>query len=617
MSGGSPDDTAELAERVARLERRFERERAARLEAEAIAEAGTRTLYEQTRLQALLETIAVESNLSPSVETVLETALRLICDFTDWPLGHVYFRDIDAPEPILRSAGLWFARDEMAFDEFRDLAERTAFRLGEGLPGRVLASGACLWTPDVGLDPNFPRADAARACGLRGGFAFPVLIGSEVAAVVEFFLDRAHDPDERLLHTLERVGAILGRVIERDRAARVTAVSQAKLEQMVVEAQAASRAKTNFLAVTSHEIRTPLNAVLGLADGLRRAGLDDEQQDLVEGIIDAGAMLLRLLNAVLDIARIETDGVTLNEQCFDLVRLAEAVARLWRTTAAQMGVRLELDVTGLAGAAMIRSDPGKIEQTLVNLVSNAVKFSPPGGRVLMRLTGEAGADGIHIRGAVIDQGPGVIEADRERIFQAYEQTSGGRAAGGAGLGLAICAANIRALGGEISVAPAEGGGSCFRFAFAARPGDLDLLAAESPAPPPRPGLRVLAAEDNPANQRVLAVLLQPLGLQPVFVANGREAVEAMGLEAFDLILMDANMPVMDGIEATRIIRGLSGAAGQTPIVMVTANVFEDDTARYRAAGADGVLAKPIVVSELYSILSRPPTGAGRESRRSA
>jgi signal transduction histidine kinase len=603
------DEVARLTQAVERLEKRLQREQAARLQAEAIAEAETLSLYENARRLALLETIATESNAFGSVEGIFTHALRLVCEFTGWPLGHVLFRDWSQAEPTLRSSGLWFSAGPHDFAAFRRLSDDSAFTAGVGLPGRVMSRAAAEWLPDVTAHANFPRKDAARQSGLKAGYAFPILIGDEVAAVLEFFLDREHTPDERLLQTLERIGAVLGRVIERDRAARATADNHAELERMVQEAQAASRAKTAFLAVTSHEIRTPLNAVLGLAEALKRTPLDLDQQDLVAGILDSGAMLLRLLNAVLDIAKVETGGVTLARSEVDLVALAETVVRLWGATAQHDGVALDLALDGLPRPCLIHSDAGKIEQTLVNLVSNALKFSPRGSRVRLAI-GASAAPGnrLRVEAEVSDEGPGVPEDDRARIFEAYEQTSAGRRAGGAGLGLAICAANVRALGGSIGVADIEAGGSRFFFAFEA---EAVQTPAAAPAqtgpdlPAPASRLKILVAEDNPANQKVLALLLQPLGLEPAFVDNGAEALAAAQALPFDLILMDANMPVMDGTTAVRRIRALPGPVGQTPIHMVTANVFDEDRERYFAAGADGILAKPIVVAELYALLTGP------------
>lgn len=378
-------------------------------------------------------------------------------------------------------------------------------------------------------------------------------------------------------------------------------------------AEAANRAKSNFLAVTSHEVRTPLNAVLGLAEALKVEPLTPRQASLVDGVLDAGSMLLRLLNSVLDVTRIESGNMTLDREAFDLNRCVKAVVEIWRPRAAERAVALTLHLESGAAVLGVLSDRGKIEQVLINLISNALKFTPVGSRIDVRLAGRVEADGrIQARLEVCDQGPGVPPSERQRIFRPFEQTAAGREAGGAGLGLSICAGHAALLGGEIGVDAAPGGGARFWLTFSAEPAVLTAptsphLGGREPstAPPPvdLPVLRVLAAEDHPANRLVLQALLERAGVVIRFAENGREAVEAQGEEGFDLVLMDVNMPVMDGVSALSAIRALPSPAAKTPVYMLTPNVFEDDVRRYLAAGADGVLKKPIDVRELFALVA--------------
>jgi CheY-like chemotaxis protein len=250
-----------------------------------------------------------------------------------------------------------------------------------------------------------------------------------------------------------------------------------------------------------------------------------------------------------------------------------------------------------------------------------------GGRIDVRLV-RLGQDdaALRVRLDVSDQGPGVPAADRERIFQPFEQTSVGREAGGAGLGLSICAGHAALLGGSIGVDAAPGGGARFWLEFPAEFAALEHVTAD-PAPPPAPlapepdtlisalagdpaALRVLAAEDHPANRLVLQALLEPAGVAVTFAENGQDALDAVAGAGFDLVLMDANMPVMDGVSALRAIRALDGPAARTPVHMVTANVFEEDVRRYLEAGADGVVKKPIDVRELYALVERIAASRG-------
>lgn len=580
---------ADPAAQIARLERRLVRERKARAAAEAIGEQGLLNLYRQQQRLELLQTIAATSNSVDQPDEAFGLALARICEYTGWTTGHVLvFGDED--RLALCSSNVWFGADTENYTPFREASSRIVFSSGVGLPGRVLKSRSAVWIEDVSAVVNFPRASAALASGLRAGFAFPALIGEEVGAVLEFFQHKPAPPDAELLETLSQIGVQLGRVVERYRNAR-------RLEVERDAAQSANRAKSAFLAVTSHEVRTPLNAVLGLAEALKREPLTARQHELNDGVLASGAMLLRLLNAVLDMSKIEADQATALMTDFDIGEKLQAVVTIWTPRAREMGLTLSLDTANLA-LRRLRSDEGRIEQTLVNLISNALKFTPAGGEVQVRAT----SDGDRVRLEVIDDGPGIVEADQERIFRPFEQTDIGRAAGGAGLGLSICAGNVRLLAGDIGQDRSDDGRS--RFWFECPVGTaLEEAASVAPTPLPSTGLKVLAAEDNPANRRVLEVLLVPAGVDLTFAENGLEALQALARSRFDLILMDANMPVMDGVEAVRRIRAGNLAAG-APVHMLTANAFAEDVSLYMAAGADGVLTKPIQLPKLFAVLSQ-------------
>lgn len=615
-------DQAVLLEIIRRLEERLEEEKRARQDAEAFGERGLRELYDRQQVLGLLEAIASASNGDQPLEDTLRFALERICEFMGWPLGHVYWVDND--QERLYSSGIWHGAEDSTREEFRLVTTETQLWRGRGLTGRVLASGQPLWIADVSGDDNFPRREVAAACGLHAAFAFPVLIASNTAAVYEFFCLEAAEPDPAVLRAMAQIGAVLGRAIERKLAEELLREQVAAAEAARRSAEAASRAKSDFLAVTSHEVRTPLNAVLGLAEALKIGPLTERQAFLVHGVLDAGAMLLRLLNSVLDLSRIESGQMRLELEAVDLNRCVETVVEIWRPRAAERAVTLALKMDSLPSEHGLLADRGKIEQVLVNFISNALKFSPVGGSIDVRLRGRLVEDGVHVRLEVSDQGPGVPAAHRERIFLPFEQTEAGREAGGAGLGLSICAGHAAVLGGSIGVESAPGGGARFWLEFPAEFADLEQV---TPAPPPperlaaeQEGLaapaagpavlRILAAEDHPANRLVLQALLEPAGVAVTFVENGREAVDAAAGAGFDLVLMDANMPVMDGVSALRAIRRLDGPSARTLVHMVTANVFEEDVRRYLDAGADGVLKKPIDVRELYALVAQTKASRG-------
>ncbi|HVL42808.1 MAG TPA: ATP-binding protein, partial [Brevundimonas sp.] len=457
-----------------------------------------RDLYRQQERLRLVETIATAANDEEDPAVAFGRALKEICIYTGWSTGHVFmFADDDMS--CLRSSGVWYGGDDLRQAPFRDATTAAVFPAGVGLPGRVLESGRAVWVEDVTIDSNFPRAPAAASSNLHGAFAFPALIGDQVGAVLEFFQNHPAPPDPELLETLNKIGAQLGRVVERHRSGRRLRIHNETLAALYAEAQAqkeaaeaANRTKSAFLAVTSHEVRTPLNAVLGLSEALKRENLTLHQKELNDGVLASGEMLLRLLNAVLDMSRIEADQATVRLSEFDIAEKARAIISIWTPRARELGVALSLDDSKLK-LARICSDEGRVEQTLVNLISNALKFTPAGGEVSVVVSGTR----RKLRLEVIDGGPGVPEADRERIFMPFEQTEAGRAAGGAGLGLSICTGNVRLLNGEIGTDRTGAGASRFWF-------ECPVLAASTPmaAPAidrlPQAGLRVLAAEDNPA-----------------------------------------------------------------------------------------------------------------------
>jgi two-component system, sensor histidine kinase len=388
-----------------------------------------------------------------------------------------------------------------------------------------------------------------------------------------------------------------------------SALAQAETDHAAAER--ANKAKSRFLAMISHEVRTPLNVILGLTEVLRGRRRPKAEAAVIDDMADAGGMLLRLLNGALDLSKIESGQVDLHLAPVDLAERLDAIARVWRSRVNELGLTLEIERQGAAEDFIVLTDEARVEQILINYLSNALKLTPAGTiRILARAL--PAADGrVSLAFEVHDQGPGVPEDQRERVFQPFEQLAAGRAAGGSGLGLALCRASAQALGGEVGADASPSGGALFWFGFTAERATLLAVPKASSqtqdqpqTQTPREPLRVLAAEDHPANRKLLALLLQPFGVDLVLVENGQEAVAAVRRTRFDLILMDVMMPVMDGVEAVNLIRADEAASGlpRTPVHMLTANVFDEDVARYREAGADGVLRKPIEIAALQAVL---------------
>jgi len=367
-------------------------------------------------------------------------------------------------------------------------------------------------------------------------------------------------------------------------------------------AQAANEAKAQFLANMSHEIRTPMNGVLGVLHVLKRELPAGDSAQLLGEALAAGQMLSTLLDDVIDISRIEAGRLDLNHEAVDPRELTRGVARLLAGQANHKGLRLELDLADDLG--WIETDPTRLRQALFNLIGNAVKFTLKGS-VTVRVRKVADASGPRLVFDVVDTGVGVPLEAQTRLFERFQQADASttRRFGGSGLGLAITRKLAQMLGGEVSFRSTAGEGSTFTLTIAAPPvAPPDAVAA--PAEDLLAGLKVLVVEDNPTNQLVARRILEQLGACVSVADDGASGVAAARDGAFDLILMDVQMPGMDGLEAARRIRALPGPASRAPIIALTANVMAHQRASYRAAGMDGVAAKPIAPAALVAEIVR-------------
>jgi signal transduction histidine kinase/ActR/RegA family two-component response regulator len=379
------------------------------------------------------------------------------------------------------------------------------------------------------------------------------------------------------------------------------------------EAELANQAKSTFLATMSHEIRTPLNGVLGMTQAMAADKLSTVQRGRLDVVRRSGEALLNVLNDVLDLAKIEAGRLDLEEIEFDLGDLVRSAQSGFSALAQDKGLTLALDIEAARG--LYRGDPNRVSQILRNLISNALKFTERGEvRVIACLI----PGGIAL--TVADSGVGMDEEALCRIFSPFAQadTSTTRRYGGTGLGLSICWELAQLMGGEISATSEPGAGSRFTVTLPlARVGEAAATPAivAPPAPEPNPQLSVLVAEDNAVNQLVIKTLLGQAGIDPVVVDDGRQAVEAWRAGTWDLILMDVQMPVMDGSTATQEIRRLEAELGKacTPILALTANAMAHQVAEYAAIGMDGHVAKPIRIEQLFSAiqaaLAVPPADA--------
>ncbi|MCC7269032.1 MAG: response regulator [Caulobacteraceae bacterium] len=407
---------------------------------------------------------------------------------------------------------------------------------------------------------------------------------------------------------IERViGAIRG-IEDEKRAA-------AELLQAKEAAEDASRAKSEFLANMSHEIRTPLNGVMGVAGALAKTALSPAQGEMVSLIETSAQTLQALLTDILDLARIEAGRMEIKTEPFDLGVSVEACCALFEATAQAKGLDFSLSIAaGARGAFM--GDAVRLRQILCNLLSNAIKFTAE-GEVSLTVGAEPTSGGAKLSFFVRDSGIGFDEETKARLFERFEQADGSitRRFGGTGLGLAISRSLAEAMGGRLSADATPGEGACFRLEL-----ELDraqALLAAAPAQAGEAGVelagrRILLAEDHATNRRVVELILGAVGVDLTCVEDGAQAVDAVSREAFDLVLMDMQMPVMDGLTAIRQIRALErqGKVAHMPILTLTANAMPEHAAASLSAGAEGHVTKPITADALLNAVQGALASSG-------
>jgi signal transduction histidine kinase/FixJ family two-component response regulator len=415
----------------------------------------------------------------------------------------------------------------------------------------------------------------------------------------------------RQRHELEALNGAIRRASQQtEEKSRLLIDAQAALSLALDAAKAASRAKSDFVANMSHEFRTPMNAIIGLTHLLMQSEQQPRQVEWLRSIETASAHLLSLINAILDISKIEAGKLELQHADFDLAATFNQLRALVANQLMTKGLQIELDTGDVP--VRLRGDSTRLLQALLNYTGNAIKFTTQGTIVVRAELLEAGTEEVLVRFEVSDPGPGLSSDQLSRLFRAFEQADGppGLKAAGTGLGLAITKSLATSMGGDAGATSEPGRGSTFWFTARLEPArepthhiDRPEQVRDARAELRRrhEGARVLLAEDNEVNQEVACALLSAAGISVEVAGDGREAVEKASKENFQLILMDVQMPVMDGLAATRAIRLLLGREA-TPILAMTADIFTDNKQAFEEAGMNDYVDKPCHPNDLYKAL---------------
>ncbi|MBY0369777.1 response regulator, partial [bacterium] len=474
--------------------------------------------------------------------------------------------------------------------------------------GRCITSGQVMYCRDSETDDRVNRP-ACRKIGLRSMIVVPLITNQKLVGVLKTYSAVPDAFGSTELNTLQLLAGLLGSTLatanafqEKEAAIQALQASEKKLTEERERADVATNAKSQFFATLSHEIRTPLNGVIGTSELLLDTPLEAEQKELAETIRTCGDTLLFLINDILDFSKIEAKKLDLEKIDFSLVETFGQIHRTMEFMARRKGLELKTELLGMPAPRFYQGDPGRLRQVLLNLLSNSIKFTASGSVTLKAREQKKGDGETEFRIEVVDTGIGISAESQAKLFQPFAQAdvSTTRKYGGTGLGLSISHSLVQLMGGDMGVTSELGKGATFWFTLPLKHGHAPPKPKEDTAVSTRP-MKVLVVDDNRMNQILAERMLKKLGHSVVSVDGGPEALRELQEKTFDLVLMDCQMPGMDGFEATRVIRQRERKTGAyTMIVALTANASREDEALCLKSGMDAFCSKPITVSKLQS-----------------